>query len=60
MIMFLIVQSGFLFLEPMSVQLNVDGVNDDCSQGKDINFIFKGFIVSGQVVILLVVIADSI
>lgn len=35
--------------EPMSVELNVDGVNDDCSKGKDINFIFQGFIVTGQV-----------
>ena len=36
----------------MSVLLNVDGVNDDCSKGNDINFIFKGFFVSGQVYII--------
>ncbi|XP_076818346.1 BOS complex subunit NOMO1-like [Clavelina lepadiformis] len=39
---------GWLF-EPMSVDLSVDGVNDDCTKGKDINFVFKGFAVSGQV-----------
>lgn len=35
--------------EPMSVDLHVDGVNDPCSQGKDINFTFLGFSVTGQV-----------
>ncbi|XP_011332456.1 nodal modulator 3 isoform X2 [Ooceraea biroi] len=35
--------------EPMEVALNVDGVTDDCSQGKDINFSFKGFGITGQV-----------
>lgn len=40
--------SGWTF-EPMSVNLHVDGVNDPCSQGKDINFEFLGFSVSGQV-----------
>uniref|UniRef100_H2ZM50 SD-repeat containing protein B domain-containing protein n=1 Tax=Ciona savignyi TaxID=51511 RepID=H2ZM50_CIOSA len=39
---------GWLF-EPMSVDLNVDGINDPCTKGKDINFAFKGFTLSGKV-----------
>lgn len=35
--------------EPMEVLLNVDGTTDACSQGKDINFIFKGFGITGRV-----------
>jgi hypothetical protein len=35
--------------EPTEVALNVDGVTDDCSQGNDINFIFKGFGITGRV-----------
>lgn len=35
--------------EPTEVELNVDGVADDCSQGKDINFTFKGFGITGRV-----------
>lgn len=40
--------SGWSF-EPSEVGLNVDGVSDSCSQGKDINFFFKGFAVTGKV-----------
>lgn len=36
--------------EPSEVALNVDGVSDSCSQGKDINFFFKGFAVTGMVI----------
>lgn len=36
--------------EPSEVALNADGVSDSCSQGKDINFFFKGFAVTGRVV----------
>ncbi|XP_076659789.1 uncharacterized protein LOC143363051 [Halictus rubicundus] len=35
--------------DPMEVLLNVDGTTDACSQGKDINFIFKGFGITGRV-----------
>lgn len=35
--------------EPNTVTLNVDGKTDLCSLGKDINFIFKGFGITGQV-----------
>ncbi|XP_063218768.1 BOS complex subunit NOMO3 [Bacillus rossius redtenbacheri] len=41
--------SGWLF-EPKEVVLNVDGITDPCSQGKDINFVFKGFAILGKVV----------
>jgi len=40
---------NLLFPEPMSVDLHVDGINDPCTKGKDINFVFKGFTLSGQV-----------
>ncbi|OXU24420.1 hypothetical protein TSAR_002763 [Trichomalopsis sarcophagae] len=36
--------------EPTEVTLNVDGTTDLCSQGKDINFVFKGFGITGKVV----------
>ncbi|XP_011500341.1 PREDICTED: nodal modulator 3 [Ceratosolen solmsi marchali] len=37
--------------EPTKVILNIDGSNSDlCSQGKDINFIFKGFGITGKVI----------
>ncbi|KAG5329392.1 NOMO3 protein, partial [Acromyrmex charruanus] len=36
----------------LKVILNVDGVTDDCSQGKDINFTFKGFGITGRVISL--------
>ncbi|XP_058808695.1 BOS complex subunit NOMO1 [Phymastichus coffea] len=37
--------------EPNEVALNIDGSStDSCSQGKDINFIFKGFGITGKVV----------
>ncbi|XP_015919887.2 BOS complex subunit NOMO3 [Parasteatoda tepidariorum] len=35
--------------EPSSVSLHVDGKSDPCSLNQDINFNFKGFTVSGQV-----------
>ncbi|XP_025074789.1 nodal modulator 3 [Pogonomyrmex barbatus] len=35
--------------EPIEVSLNVDGITDDCSQGKDINFTFKGFGITGRI-----------
>ncbi|XP_060516095.1 BOS complex subunit NOMO3 [Cylas formicarius] len=35
-------------LTPKEVQLNIDG-RDDCSLGKDINFVFKGFGITGKV-----------
>ncbi|XP_043257934.1 uncharacterized protein LOC122400490 [Colletes gigas] len=38
--------------EPTEVVLNVDGVTDACSQGKDINFTFKGFGITGKVISL--------
>jgi hypothetical protein len=40
--------AGWSF-EPKEVILNVDGVTDYCSQGKDINFVFKGFAITGKV-----------
>jgi hypothetical protein len=40
--------AGWSF-EPKKVILNVDGTTDQCSQGKDINFVFKGFAVTGRV-----------
>ncbi|OAD52229.1 Nodal modulator 1 [Eufriesea mexicana] len=38
--------------EPTEVLLNVDGRTDACSQGKDINFTFKGFGITGRVISL--------
>ncbi|XP_069503150.1 BOS complex subunit NOMO1-like [Ambystoma mexicanum] len=35
--------------EPTSVELHVDGVNDICTKGGDINFLFTGFSVNGKV-----------
>ncbi|KAL4624511.1 nodal modulator 1-like [Arapaima gigas] len=35
--------------EPTTVELHVDGVNDICTKGEDINFVFTGFSVSGVV-----------
>ncbi|EDW61622.1 BOS complex subunit NOMO1 [Drosophila virilis] len=37
--------------EPEHVELNFDGKNDVCSQGKDVNFVFKGFGITGKVVL---------
>ncbi|XP_078493068.1 BOS complex subunit NOMO1 [Ciona intestinalis] len=42
---------GWTF-DPMSVELQVDGVSDPCTMGKDINFVFKGFTLSGKVLSL--------
>nr|XP_031847877.1 nodal modulator 3 [Nomia melanderi] len=38
--------------DPMEVLLHVDGTSDACSQGKDINFTFKGFGITGKVAAL--------
>jgi hypothetical protein len=35
--------------EPSQVEINVDGVNDQCSKNQDISFHFKGFGLSGKV-----------
>lgn len=35
--------------EPTKVALHIDGTTDPCSQGKDINFYFKGFSIIGKV-----------
>ncbi|KAH8394787.1 hypothetical protein KR222_006026 [Zaprionus bogoriensis] len=35
--------------EPQHVELNFDGKSDVCSQGKDVNFVFKGFGITGKV-----------
>lgn len=37
------------FSEPTNVELYVDGVNDICTKGGDINFVFTGFSVNGKV-----------
>ena len=39
----------FFCSDPSSVELNIDGSTDKCSQGEDINFIFTGFMLSGKV-----------
>ena len=37
--------------DPTEIVLNIDGSSaDPCSQGKDINFVFKGFGITGKVV----------
>ncbi|KAH9504323.1 Nodal modulator 2 [Bulinus truncatus] len=35
--------------EPVSVELKVDGENDPCSKGEDVNFKFTGFSINGVV-----------
>lgn len=40
--------AGYSF-EPEEISLNFDGVNDICSQKKDVNFMFKGFGITGKV-----------
>lgn len=35
--------------EPEQVEIKFDGTNDICSLGKDVNFIFKGFGITGKV-----------
>ncbi|XP_034651028.1 nodal modulator 3 [Drosophila subobscura] len=35
--------------EPEHVELHFDGTNDVCSQGTDVNFVFKGFGITGKV-----------
>uniref|UniRef100_A0A8C8RUX9 Nodal modulator 1 n=1 Tax=Pelusios castaneus TaxID=367368 RepID=A0A8C8RUX9_9SAUR len=40
--------TGWSF-EPTSVDIHVDGINDICTKGGDINFVFTGFSVTGKV-----------
>ena len=40
--------AGYSF-DPEEIPLNFDGVNDICSQKKDVNFMFKGFGITGKV-----------
>lgn len=35
--------------EPEKYEINYDGKTDFCSQGKDFNFMFKGFGITGKV-----------
>lgn len=39
--------------EPSSVSLHIDGTSDPCSLNQDINFVFKGFSLPGQVIFTL-------
>jgi len=41
--------------EPSKVKLHVDGSTDKCSKGEDINFMFTGFTIFGQVRISFVI-----
>ncbi|CAB1344572.1 unnamed protein product [Coregonus sp. 'balchen'] len=43
------VEINYSLIEPTSVDLYVDGVNDICTKEQDINFVFTGFSVSGTV-----------
>lgn len=43
--------SGWGF-SPQQIPLKIDGVTDPCSQGKDLNFVFTGFSVMGQILSL--------
>jgi len=43
--------SGWGFA-PQQIPLNIDGVDDPCSKGKDLNFVFTGFSVIGKIVSL--------
>lgn len=36
-------------LDPVSVDLHIDGTTDKCTKGEDINFIFTGFTMFGKV-----------
>lgn len=36
--------------EPKQYEFNFDGKTDLCSQGKDVNFVFKGFGITGKIV----------
>lgn len=35
--------------EPEKIEINFDGKTDDCSLGKDVNFVFKGFGITGTI-----------
>lgn len=35
---------------PEQIDINYDGKTDICSQGKDVNFVFKGFGIAGTIV----------
>ncbi|XP_016342196.1 nodal modulator 3-like [Sinocyclocheilus anshuiensis] len=39
----------YLYAEPTTVDLHVDGITDICTKEQDINFIFTGFSVLGTV-----------
>jgi hypothetical protein len=41
--------NGWSF-NPSSFPINIDRETDQCSQGKDINFLFQGFSVNGKVI----------
>lgn len=41
------------------MDIHVDGVNDICTKGGDINFVFTGFSVTGKVRLLLCSFATS-
>lgn len=36
--------------EPEQIYINFDGKTDVCSLGKDVNFVFKGFGITGQTI----------
>lgn len=36
--------------EPEQIDVNFDGKTDVCSRGQDVNFAFKGFGITGQIV----------
>lgn len=36
--------------EPEQIDINFDGKTDVCSLGQDVNFVFKGFGITGQIV----------
>ncbi|XP_040569395.1 BOS complex subunit NOMO2 [Lepeophtheirus salmonis] len=35
--------------EPSEISVSIDGVNDPCTKNKDLDFIFKGFAISGSI-----------
>ena len=46
----LIEQSTYsVYTDPAEVKLHVDGSSDKCSKGEDIDFLFTGFAIFGQV-----------
>ena len=47
------------YLEPSEVKLHVDGSTDKCSKGEDINFLFTGFTILGQVLLICLIIIEA-